>query len=363
MQSVVGMSNNRDVRAAVEEATARIKSPAGIIIMSNYQMLPEASRLVREKFPEAEIIGTSGTSYYNQNSSDSILIVTAFESEAKCVGCVIKHLATCPISDIGNLQKSVRDISAGREDTVCIEYCTNNEERLISTMDIALGRSGISLIGGTVFGYPANAKGQVTYNGEVYENACAYLLVKNLRGKVRVYKENIYGKMDDNPHIATKVNTKDKELIELDHKSAAEVYSSELGISKDKIVDNVLKNPLGRAVEDNIYISSQHTLKPNGTLVNYKCINENDTIYFLQLLDYDEINRVTRDTINGDFAHPDLVISCNCIYRYILFNNENYFSTFLDNMATLGKHVGNIGGGEQFNNQHVNQTMVCAVFD
>ena len=57
------------------------------------------------------------------------MIITAFESEAKCVGGVIKHLATCPIADIGNLQKSVRDISAGREDTVCIEYCTNNEEK------------------------------------------------------------------------------------------------------------------------------------------------------------------------------------------------------------------------------------------
>ncbi|MCR4746291.1 MAG: hypothetical protein K5894_13830 [Lachnospiraceae bacterium] len=363
MQSVVGYSKNKDVKAAVEEATSRMKSPVGIIIMSDYQMLPEASRLIHEKFPDAETIGTSGTSYCNTESSDSILVVTAFESEAKCVAGVIKHLATCPIADIGGLQKSVREISAGREDTVCIEYCTNNEERLVSTMDVALGKSGISLIGGTVFGYPANVKGQVTYNGDVYENTCAYILVKNLKGKARVYRENIYGKMDNTPHIATKVNTNEKELIELDHKSAAEVYSSELGIPKDKICDNVLKNPLGRAVEDNIYISSQHTLKPNGTLVNYKSINENDTIYFLKLLDYDDINRVTRETISGDFRNINLVISCNCIFRYVLFNNENYFNTFLNNMSTIGNHVGNIGGGEQFNNQHVNQTMVCAVFD
>ena len=311
MQSIVGISKNKDVKAAVEEATSRMKSPAGIIIMSDYQMLPEASRLVHEKFPEAETIGTSGTSYFNENCSDSILIITAFESEAKCVGGVIKHLATCPIADINVLQKSVREISAGREDTVCIEYCTNNEERLVSTMDVALEKSGISLIGGTVFGYPANVKAQVTYNGDVYENSCAYILVKNLKGKARVYRENIYGKMDNNPHIATKVNTREKELIELDHRSAAEVYSSELNIPKDKIVDNVLKNPLGRAVEDNIYISSMHTLKSNGALVNYKCINENDTIYFLKLLDYDDINRVTRETIEGDFSRPDLLISCN----------------------------------------------------
>ena len=363
MQSVVGISRNKDVKAAVAEATAKMKSPAGIIIISEYSMLAEASRLISEKFPDAEVIGTSGYTYFNEDYSESMMLVTAFESEAKCVGGVIKHLATCPIADIMGLERNVREISAGREDTICLEYCTNNEERLISTMDIAFSKTGISLIGGTVYGCPDGAREQVTYNGVLYENSCVYLLVKNLKGKARVYRENIYGKMDDIAHIATKVNTKDKELIELDHKSAADVYSQELGISKDKIIDNVLQNPLGRAVEDNIYISSMHTLKPNGALLNYKCINENDTIYILKLLDYDEINRMTREAITADFAHPDLVITCNCIYRYLLFNSENYLETFLTNMATLGKHVGNICGGEQFNNQHVNQTMVCAVFD
>lgn len=363
MKSTVGYSKKGDVKAAVEEATAKIKNPVGIIIMSDYQSLPEASRLIYDKFPDAEVIGTSGTAYANRETSDSLLVVTAFESEAKVAAGVIKHLSTCPIADIAVLQKSIRDIGAGRDDTVCIEYCTNDEEKLITTMDIALGKTSISLVGGTVFGCPANAKGRVTYNGEAYENACAYVLVKNLKGKARVYKENIYGKGNGEAHIATKVNLKDKELIELDHKPAADVYSKELGLSKDKIIDNVLKNPLGRAVEDNIFISSMHTLKSNGALLNYKRINENDTIYILELLDYDKINQMTRDTINGDFPHIDLVISCNCIYRYLLFTKENYFNTLLDNMATLGNHVGTVCGGEQYNNQHVNQTMVCAVFD
>ena len=364
MKSTVGYSKKGDVHAAVEEATAKMKNPVGIIIMSGYQMLPEASKLIQEKFPEAQSIGTSGTIYYDEESSDSMLIVTALESEVKVSAGVIKHLATCPIADISVLQKSIRDIGAGRDDTVCIEYCTNEEERLVTTMDVALGKTSISLAGGTVFGYPANAKGRVTVNGETYENACCYMLIKNLRGKARVYRENIYGRSEDAvAHIATKVNLKDKELIELDHKPAAEVYSKELGISKDKIIDNVLKNPLGRAVEDNIYISSMHTLKSNGALLNYKRINENDTIYILDLLDYDKVNEMTRDTISGDFSKIDLMISCNCIYRYMLFTKENYYNTLLANMAKLGDHIGTIGGGEQYNNQHVNQTMVCAVFE
>lgn len=364
MQSVVGSSFNRNVQSAVSEATSGIKDPAGILIMSDYASLPEASRLIHDKYPNAQVIGTSGISYVNTQISDSILIVTAFESDCKVEAGIIGNLSTCPIYDISVLQKSVKDISAGRDDTVCIEYCTNDEEKLISTMSVALERTGISLIGGTVFGYPAGSPGQVTLNGEVYENSCVYILVKNLKGKARVYRENIYGRSKNaKPHIATKVNLKDKELIELDHKPAAEVYSQELGIPKDKIVDNVLKNPLGRAVEDNIFISSMHTLKPGGSLLNYKRINENDTIYILDLFDYDEINKTTRNAISSDFPNANLIISCNCIYRYMLFNKENYMDTFLKNMSTLGTHIGNIGGGEQFNNQHVNQTMVLAVFE
>ena len=58
-----------------------------------------------------------------------------------------------------------------------------------------------------------------------------------------------------------------------------------------------------------------------------------------------------------------LVLSVDCIYRYLLYEKEGYFNTYAKDMASLGKHMGVVGGGEQYNNQHVNQTMVCAVFE
>lgn len=38
-------------------------------------------------------------------------------------------------------------------------------------------------------------------------------------------------------------------------------------------------------------------------------------------------------------------------------------STYAKDMAALGPHMGIVGGGEQYNNQHVNRTMVCVVFE
>lgn len=70
----------------------------------------------------------------------------------------------------------------------------------------------------------------VAYNGELYEDACVYALIKNTTGKIRVYKENIYEKTSAQSHFATKVDVSRKALIELDGKPAADVYSAELGI-------------------------------------------------------------------------------------------------------------------------------------
>lgn len=39
-----------------------------------------------------------------------------------------------------------------------------------------------------------------------------------------------------------------KALVELDGRPAADVYNNELGMARSQIVDNVLVNPMGRAV-------------------------------------------------------------------------------------------------------------------
>ena len=85
--------------------------------------------------------------------------------------------------------------------------------------------------------------------------------------------------------------------------------------------------------------------------------------YFLSLGDYKETEQRTREQIKSEMPRISLVLSVDCIYRYLLYEKEGYFNTYAKDMASLGKHMGVVGGGEQYNNQHVNQTMVCAVFE
>ena len=67
--------------------------------------------------------------------------------------------------------------------------------------------------------------------------------------------------------------------------------------------------------------------------------------------------------VKKDFAHISGVFSINCVFRYLLFTQEHYFDTYLKSMSVLGDHAGLIGYGEHYNQQFVNQTMTCVVFE
>ena len=91
--------------------------------------------------------------------------------------------------------------------------------------------------------------------------------------------------------------------------------------------------------------------------MNYKRFNKNDCVYFLELGDYRAIEQATRDNIRSQMKTVSLVFTIDCLHRYLLYQKDRYFSTYAEDMASLGKSC------EQYNNQHVNQTMVCAVFE
>lgn len=364
MQVKIGTSMNSNVQNAVAEVSAKADKPNLLVLLTSYEHLKEASELVAQKFPGVPLIGTSTTSYYESESSDKRTILIAFGSDVDAQVGIIRCLSKSPMIDIADMEEKVSKIQAGDQNTICLEFCTNDEERLTTTLNVAVGRARIPIVGGTIFGYPSGATPYAMLNGVLYPDACCYALIKNKSGKIRTYSENIFGPMEcARPHIATKVDLKKKELISLDGRPAADVYCEDAGVSRSQLVDNVLTNPLGRVIGDEIFISSPYAIGDRGSLINYKRINENDTIQVMELKDYDAINEETRRRIKNENRNISFIFSINCIYRHLLYSQRNYLTTLLTNMKSVGPHVGIVGGGEQHNRQHVNQTMVCAVFE
>ena len=58
------------------------------------------------------------------------------------------------------------------------------------------------------------------------------------------------------------------------------------------------------------------------------------------------------------------LITINCILRYLLFEQNHYTSSYgkMLNDASGGTFFGIVSDGEQYVEQHVNQSMVCVAF-
>ncbi|MBO5094735.1 MAG: hypothetical protein J6C33_10320 [Lachnospiraceae bacterium] len=362
MKTFIG-SGNGSIKSAVDEATRGLTSPGALLYITAYDALAQTAAELADRYPGVQCIGTSGYGLANGTVGENILVVLGLFGDAKVSCGVIREISRCPVAGAGELEKKIAEVGPGRDNTVCIEFCTGSEEKLVTTFHAALEKKGVQLAGATALGAPEGAPSLVAYNGGVYEDACAYALIKNTTGKAKVFKENIWQKSSTVSHFATKVNTERKSIIELDGKPAASVYSQELGVPRDKVIENVFKNPIGRVVGDHVYISSMKELGPNGEILNYKRFNQNDCVYFLELGDYKAIEEETRNRIRSQLKRVSLVFSIDCLHRYLLYQKDNYFSTYARDMASLGASCGIVCGGEQYNNQHVNQTMVCAAFE
>lgn len=362
MKAKLGSSHQQELTAALAEALADVRQATFILVQTTLGDLKQVATYLQTNFPGVASLATSGQSYL-ATGAEQTLVALAFEAGVAVETGVLTKLATAPLRDLYTLEQKLQAIKPNQQNTICVEYCTNDEEVTVSSMNVALEKYGVPLLGGSVFDEQKRTS-EVLVDGQVYQDACGFALIKNLDGKINTYSENIYEPVSNaSRHIATKVDLKTKTLVELDNQPAAEVYSQETGLPAQQIIENVLNQPLGRLVGDNYYIFSMHELAANGALVNYKRVNKNDTVAILQLADYQTINRQTLERIKRDNPRPELILSFNCIFRHQLFQKEGYLPTYLRQMGTLGPYLGYVCGGEQYGKQHVNQTMICAVFE
>ena len=120
---------------------------------------------------------------------------------------------------------------------------------------------------------------------------------------------------------------------------------------------------MGRYVDGDIYITSADEVFEDGSISYFSRIYNYTKI---SLLEPDDLHRVWNETYNRvskEIAKPTFSISINCFLRSMLFENENCFGEFVNNLRNYGKFIGVSGYGEQLDFIHLNQSMVLLVFE
>ena len=353
MKQICGMDKGGNLK----EALRAISAPKLLLLMSNAKQFEQHVEELEKQFPGVPSIGCIGGSYSGQTvQADGGVAVVAFEGNLTVAANVLEQASTMPVKYFGRLEADLDRVKAAENNTVCIDFCTGNDACVLTTIYSVLGKRKISLMGGT------GDAGKVSANGKIYEDADAYALIRNNDGKIKVYKENIYQPMPGCRFIASKTDRSKYLLGELNGKPARKVYQDLLQISDKDIETQTFKNPFGKMNGQDVCIISIKNVEGD-KLACYRQINDSDVLTLLEAKDFSKVVDDTIQQIHRDFKHVSGVFSVNCIFRYLFFTQEHYFDTYLKTMATLGDHAGLIGFGEHYNQQFVNQTMTCVVFE
>lgn len=362
MRGFVGTSQSDNISEAIAQATKGLKKADLLILISPFIKAEKAAEYLAEKYPGTPMIGTTSAYYTAKSTDDSSIMVIALAGVTVATG-VITNIRKTPVTSILEFEDKLCSIEPEASNTVCLEFITGNEEKVIATINSVLRRYDINLAGSSSYGTPLGDKNQIIYNGKLMADTAVYAFIKNNAGSILVGKENIYKRLSQKPHFATLVDRNTKTLFQLDDTPAHEIYTAETGIEKDGIVENMLVNPLGRAAGEDTFITTTNSLDMNGVMFNGKAIFENETIFIMEPDDVKEVNQSTLDYINENLSSTSFTLCFDSVNRFRYIAGTGNLDEYLDNLSTLGNYAGILGIGEQINNQPVNQTLVYVVFE
>lgn len=351
MKQFFGKSQNGNLK----EAVRGINKPQFLMLFSNGDQFEAHVKELEEMYPGVPSIGCIGMSYDTKVVEKGVGVV-AFSDGVTAAANVLEEASVMPVKYIDRLEKDVNQVKGSQADTVCIDLCSGNDACVLTTLYSVLKHRSISLVGGT------GDAGKVSANGKVYEDAVAYALVKNQNGRIKTYKENIYHQMENYRFIASQTDKSKYILGALNGKPAKQVYQDILKVTEQEITTRTFQNPFGKLNGDDTCIISIKEVSGNA-LTCFRQVNDSDVLVLLELGDYRAIVNNTIRTIQQDFSKISAIFSVNCLFRYLLFTQNHYMQEYLNDMGKLGNHVGLVGYGEHYNNQFVNQSMTCVVFE
>lgn len=357
MRITCGSSKRGDVAEAVRE----IKDPAALFFtVAAEEMLEHAAGEIWNAFPGVPSIGGVGQAYMGKQTFDAGITVIAMRDNIKVAADVLEQASVMPMKYIRRLEEAVKAVGGERGKTACFDICSAGADvRAVTTLSDYLCRAGYDLAGGT------SNSAAVACNGKIYKDACAFFIFKDTKGKIKSYKENIYVRQRGNEKqfMVTDASPKDYKIRTLEGTPAERVYTSELGIGRDKITTQTFKNPFGHICGEDTYIISIKGVESDGSITTFRPANKMDFLTILDMGDYREVVQDTVSRIKKDLGSASAVLSVNCLFRYIMFSDEHYWDSYLDQMSRSFSHAGMVGVGEHFNTQFVNQTMCCLAFE
>ncbi len=200
-------------------------------------------------------------------------------------------------------------------------------------------------------------KTYVFVNGRVYSNAAVLALLKP-KVAFGIIKTQSF-KILDKKLIATKVNVKNREVIEFNNIPAAKAYAKAIGVPEDKIANYFMSHPLGLVIDREVFVRSPQQAKGN-SIIFYCNILEGMEV---SLLESTNIIEDTKKAVNDkikEMGGLSGIINFNCVLRTLELEQKGQtkdYGKIFSNIPTIGFST----YGEEYLG-HINQTATMLVF-
>lgn len=366
MNVKIAKSKNADINIAIQEATSELTNPQLILFFTGVDDFKDYAREIKLKFPKAITMGaTTFAAFCKDGAFKDTLMVLGFEDGIRCEANVLEEVDKYALKYVERVEHASSHFNKA-ENTVCLEFSSaliSCEELVLSTLNAVLGKKKIPVFGGSAGDRGKAEKSMISLNGNVYDNACVFVMIENLGGKIRFYRENIY-KPTKHYFKSTKVDVRKRIVYEFDHKPAAQVMADALGVTMEALSGYLDSYPVGRIIGNEMYIVANNAIVDENAMAYHARIYNNSQIVLLEPDTYQTVIKSTLEQVKRDCEKPSLTLMVNCLARSILFEGDGFLNTFATEVGeALGNYVGFAGYGEQLNEQHFNQTMVLAVFE
>ena len=367
MKTSTAYSEKTDINDASEEIKsgfAGINPKMVIFFSSSAYPAKDTARLMKEKFPDATVIGcTTSGEIINSGMLKNSIVAMAFPEEM--ISDIALEIVKNP-GDTKNTEKALE--SLGRhfgkpmseleyEDYVGIilaDGLSNSEEKV---MDKIGDLTNITFIGGSAGDDLKFEKTYLFADKEAYTDAVLLAVIKPAKG-FEIIKTQSFTALDKKM-TATKVDEENRTVIEFNGRPAAEEYASQLGVDTKKLPEQFMTHPLGVITDDDIFVRSPQQVV--GSTVKFYCnIIEGME---LNILKSDDIVESTRNDVNeklSELKEISGLINFNCILRTLELESKNQteeYARIFENIPAIGFST----YGEEYIG-HINQTATMLVF-
>lgn len=374
-RSFISYSEGTDAEANLKTVVGDIKNkaenndPILIVFASEVDNFKTYSKKLHEEFPKTTVIGESSMVLYcsegsvSHNGLETLTVMSGIEVQSG----VLKDITTRPEKHASEITDCLSKMSS-TNNTICVEFCTafvNSEELILDTFKSVLKNTGIEICGssaGKEYDF-SDFTNLISLNGEVFGEACVYAFVRNMNGRIGLFKENMY-RPTEHKFTVTDADVDERIVYEFDNRPAGEVFRQTLRIGPESYADNLLFHPIGRLVGDEVFITQGLSVNEDDSMTFFAKVYNRTNVVVLELEDINKTWGTTAERIKEEGYKPSFSIVFNCSARTLIFEHMNKLIEYSDALSEYyGKYIGLSGFGEQLRFEHLNQTMVIAVFE